>query len=327
MKTLDKLRKIEQLLPTIIDISEIVGVPEKNLFAILENQGIGGSHKDRPAARMLRKVVESGDLVDGSRVVTYTTGSFGPSLAAICENVFENVRPIIVMPENTTEEREEFVRSHNADLVLTPADRVLTLDDKAKGVSVWIRAAVQAATQIVMDDPAAFLMNQSVDDQNNRAFHHLAIQLAHYKPDYVVSACGTGATVVGLGEMLKKVSPRTKIIATEPYKSASAWSLKNSKEYIHHPHVLLGTGPGSHPPILTNGIQFIDGVFLVDDEETYEGCKELLHKFAIKGLQELAPGLTSIANIMAARAILAKEPHAKVFVIFHDQALRYGSRF
>lgn len=283
----------------IIKIDEVISCRGAGVHAVLEYENPGGSHKDRPVALMIYEKVCRDEIKEGDTVVDYTTGSLGNSVAVM----------------NITAERENLIRANRAELVLTPPDGADDVPDHQK----WIRGAVEKAIEICRQ-PRHILLNQSANPENNHAFHGLALEILNHfsHVDYVVAASGASATIVGLGEVFKKLSPHTKMVAVDVSKSASTWALKYGQTFTHQPHRLFGTGAGAASPIAQRGIKFIDEVHCVDDEHAYEVCREL-------GKSGLAVGPTSGANVIVVREILKKDPTACVVVIFHDRADRYRS--
>lgn len=292
----------------IIKIGEQIGFPQSDVNAVLEYMNPGGSHKDRPVSKMIGEGIRTNEINDNTTVVDYTTGSAGISIARICRAI--GLKATLVMPSDITQEREELIKKAGAKLVLT---------DKTG----WVKESVDTALEICRSNPNHYLLNQSANPGNKDSFHDLAYGiLAHFqdgKPiDYFVLASGTSATVVGVAEVFKRYSPRTRIIAVDVSKSPSTWALKHGQKFTHYPHKLYGTGAGAASPIATAGIGLIDEVYRVDDDEAYETCRELT-----KNGIEIGP--TSGANVMVTREILRQNPNARIVTVFFDQADRYRS--
>jgi len=275
-----------------INITSVIGNCNCEVYAIDSRVNPGGSHKDWPVARMLRKAVRAG----ARHIVDYTTGSEGISIGTLTP-----IPATIVMPNNITAERETLIRATGSTLILTPERE-------------WVRGAVEAAME--MNDTGTILLNQSSNPENPLAFRDVAMEAAAQfsEPfDYVIACSGTGATIVGFGMAFRGISPTTQVVAVEPHKSPSTWALKNNVTFDHNPHKLWGTGAGAASPILQQGIDFIDSVALVDDEAAYAECLRL------KKLG-LPVGPTSAANIMTARQL-----SGRILTIIHDHADRYAS--
>lgn len=314
-----------------VSIADAIGLPECNASAVLEYEHPGGSHKDRPAHAILKKAIDSGDLQDGMRVVEYTSGSMGISIAKLCRGTYQ---AILCMPENISQERERLIRQFNAELILTPADRILTDEDRAKGLcqrDIWLAGTRRKAEEIRSEDPDnTFLVNQSDNFDNLRSFNALGHQILEQHPDpidYFVCCVGTGATWAGVTEVLKARSPQTRIIAIDAAASPTThhafYGLPFDPSRDHKPHRIPGVGAGKLSEIAGYGLELMDKehgdrVELVSDEEVHAMCRELKEKgFFV--------GPTSGADALVSRRILSQNPKANVVTIFFDKGDRYLS--
>jgi cysteine synthase A len=322
MSHLEALRGIIERPVNFVDLASIVGVKNGQVQSALEYEGVGGSHKDRAVAEMIHHGIGIGAIREGTRLVIYTTGSAGNSTAAIARNLGLDVT--VVMPSNITIEREKLIRDNGAELVLTAPDHVLSVEEISEGVcetQIWVKGATLVAARICAEVPNSYLLNQSVDPYNPAAFSDLGRQISEKfdgNLDYFVAASGTGATIVGVAEALKKQISNVQIVAVDVDKSAQTWSLRYAQKLEHQPHKLYGTGPGGVSQILQKGISLIDEVVRVDDEEAYEVCREMVRS-------GLSVGPTSGANVLAIRSILKENPAARIATIFFDRADRYKS--
>ena len=315
----------------IVSISDAIGKPQSETYAALEYENPGGSHKDRPAAFILNNAIQRGELNPGMTVVEYTSGSMGISIAHLCRDQYKTV---ICMPEGISTEREDIIRSLGAELILTPADHILTKEEKGQGVTlrdIWLAGTRQAAEKIKAGSPKnTFLVNQSDNFENLDAFHELGYELIDQHPnlDYFVCCVGTGATIAGVGEVLRRYSPRTKIVGIDAAASPSTHHAFYKKpfnpEKDHRPHRIPGIGAGKLSMIAESLVGDImktykgDRIELIEDGEVHAMCRQLKQKgFFV--------GPTSGANALVAKRILIRHPDAKIGTVFFDKGDRYKS--
>jgi cysteine synthase len=294
----------------IVKIGEQIGFKDADVHAVLEYKNPGGSHKDRPVKRMIEKGIETGEIQEDTRIIEYTTGSAGISVARICREI--GLKATLVMPEDITEEREKLIIEAKAELILSPRIE-------------FVRGAIQKALEIREATPNSHLLNQSGNPENKNAFHDLGREiLAHFQDgrpiDFVVIGAGTGATAVGVGEILKAHSPHTKLISIDEsgYPTTLLFKQGVKKDFGESDHTLYGFSAGAVPPIIEHGIQFIDEIQPVQAPQAYEVSRELMKK-------GIYVGPTSAANIIVTRQILRKFPKARIVTVFFDKANRYRS--
>lgn len=326
------LRLIEAIpLNPMIRIGEVLGFPDAQAYAIPEFKNPGGSHKDRPVRQMINQALKSGDLRQGMTVIEFSTGSMGASTATLLR---DELSVIICMPEGISAEREKLIRDQRATLLLTPSDRHLTEEERMRGLTrrdIWIGGCRQVAEALRDEDPEKFfLMNQSDNPNNLKAFYELGYQILRQCPkpiDYFVCGVGTGATWAGVTEVLKKHSPHTKSISIDPFRSPSThhsfYKIHFDPNLDHHPHQIFGYGAGGVSPIAQHGLSLVnqqvgDRAELVSQDEVFAMCRHLKQK-------GLWVGPTSAANALVVQKILQKEPEACIATIFFDSGERYIS--
>lgn len=169
-------------------------------------------------------------------------------------------------------------------------------------------------------------MNQSGNPDNKNSFHDLGYEiLAHFKDgkpiDYIVIGAGTGATVVGVSEVIKRHSPQTQVVTIDESGYPSTLNFKighGQTEWDWVSHKLYGYSAGKISPILCKGIDRIDEIRQVSDEEAFAMSRELIQK-------GMPVGPSSAANIIVIRRILQSHPHARIVTVFFDHADRYRS--
>jgi cysteine synthase A len=205
----------------LVRLRRLPGAGAAAVLAKCEQMNPGGSVKDRPALAMIESAERAGRLVPGrSTIVEATSGNTGIGLALVA--AVKGYRLVLTMPENMSPERMALLRAYGAELHLTPADRVM-------------RGAVEKADAIAAADPHAF-MPQQFKNPTNPAVHQattgaeIVEQLGGAIPDAFVAGVGTGGTITGVGQALRKLRADITIIAVEPAASA----------------VLSGGPPGPH---------------------------------------------------------------------------------
>ena len=205
----------------LVRLRRLPGAGAAAVLAKCEQMNPGGSVKDRPALAMIEAAERAGRLVPGrSTIVEATSGNTGIGLALVA--AVKGYRLVLTMPENMSPERMALLRAYGAELHLTPADRVM-------------RGAVEKADAIAAADPHAF-MPQQFKNPTNPAVHQattgaeIVEQLGGAIPDAFVAGVGTGGTITGVGQALRKLRADITIIAVEPAASA----------------VLSGGPPGPH---------------------------------------------------------------------------------
>jgi len=259
------------------------------------------SVKDRIAMNMINEALASAKITQESTIIEPTSGNTGIGLAAIC--AAKSLRLILTMPESMSIERRKLLTHLGAKIVLTPA---------AEGMG----GAISKAT-ILAEEIDGYVLQQ-FNNPSNPAIHRKTTAVEILKDtnnqlDYFVAAVGTGGTLTGTSEMLKKNLPQLKSVAVEPSNS-HVLSGGNSG-----PHKIQGIGAGFVPKILNTSIY--DEVIKISDEKAIQFAKEV-------ALQEgLLVGISAGANIAATFEIASRpENRGKTFVtILCDTAERYLS--
>lgn len=261
----------------------------------------GGSVKDRPCLSMINKAEKNGNLKSGSTIIEPTTGNTGIGLAMIA--AVKGYKCIITMPEDFSLERIYLLKNYGAQVVLTPA-------------KLGVRGAIDKAIDLHKSIPNSFIPLQFESEANPRAHRDTTAQEivddCDGKIDAFVAGVGTGGTITGVGEVLKKLNPQIKIIAVEPDASAVLSGKKMGR------HKIQGIGAGFIPTILNRDI--IDEIITIKDQESYEMARRL-------GREEgLCVGMSSGANVIAAIRIAEKIGQGKrVVTLLCDTGERYFS--
>lgn len=268
----------------------------------LESQNPSGSVKDRAAFAMLADAKAKGLIKKGSVIIEPTSGNTGIGLAMVA--AVEGYRLILVMPDTMSVERRKFFKAYGAELVLT---------EGAKGM----KGAIEKAVELKESIPGSFIPQQ-FENPSNREIHAKTTAQEIWRDtggevDFVVAGVGTGGTISGVGEALKKLKPGVKIVAVEPKDSPV---LEGGKP---GPHKLQGIGAGFVPKIYLPEV--VDEVIPVTTEEAGAAARRLAKE------EGVLAGISSGAALFAALEI-AKRPenkNKKIVAIIPDSGSRYLS--
>ncbi len=274
------------------------------VFVKWEGANPSGSMKDRMALLMIEGAERDGKLSAGGRVVDYTGGSTGSSLALVCSA--RGYRAHFVSSDAFAEEKIQTMRAFGATVEVTPsADRKVTPE--------LIADLIERVRELAKE-PHTFWTDQFNNPNNRLAYHSMAEEILltlDGKLDEFVMGVGTGGCFSGNSEVLKERVPNIRCIALEP---ANTRALSNQGPFGGHR--LEGMGAGFVPSICR--LDLADEIIAVTDEDAYETARQLARREGIFG------GITSGANVWAAleRARQLGAGHRVVTVII-DSGLKY----
>lgn len=275
---------------------------EVTLLAKLEYLNPAGSVKERVALEMIEDAEEKGILKPGATIIEPTSGNTGIGLAMVA--AVKGYRAILTLPETMSVERRTLLSAYGAELVLT---------EGAKGMA----GAIAKAEELKETIPDAVILGQ-FDNPANPAAHSKTTgpeiwEQTDGKVDIFVAGVGTGGTITGIGNYLKKQNPEVQIVAVEP---AGSPVLSGKKAGAHG---LQGIGAGFVPAVLDT--QVYDEVMTITEEEAYEAGK------IFASVEGIMVGISSGAALKAAEK-LAKYPENKgktIVVLLPDSGDRYLS--
>ena len=275
-----------------VELRHLAPSPRIRLYAKLESANPTGSVKDRIAHAMLVEARASGALQPGQTILEPSSGNTGISLAMIGGLMGHPVR--IVMPDNTTREREQLLRLYGAEIVPSPG---------AEGSN----GAIRLAQQLCAADPSLFMPFQYGNPANPRAHEEGTgpeILEAVPEVDLFVAGLGTGGTLTGVGRVLKRQRPGVRVIAAEPLPGEQVQGLRSLAE-------------GFVPPVLDASV--LDDRYLVGNRDALIGVRRLVRE------EGLFVGLSSGAALHVALRAAHEMEEGSVVVLLADGGWKYLS--
>ena len=269
-----------------------------NVYAKLESLNPSGSIKDRVALEIIEDAEKKGALKEGYTIVEASSGNTGISLAMVA--AAKKYKMIVVMPENMSEERKQMMRAFGAELVLT---------SKCGSLKEAIKKAEEFAGQ-----PQTFMARQFDNPMNIKAQEKTGEEiLKEIGPvDAVVAGIGTGGTLMGISNVMKKANPKLKIIAIEPEEAAVMFGGSDVKIGEHK---IQGIGDGFIPQLIDKSK--VDRVVTVSSEEAIHTAKQLAREYG------LLVGISSGANMFV--ALKLAKMYNKIVTVLPDRGERYLS--
>lgn len=275
---------------------------DTTLLGKCEFMNPSGSVKDRIGSNMILRALERGEIGEKSVLIEPTSGNTGIALASVAANL--GLRLILTMPSSMSLERRRLLSALGAQIVLTEPE---------KGMG----GAVVKAAELAQTIEGAVLLQQ-FNNPDNPAAHRANTAEEIWrdtdgKIDILVAAVGTGGTITGIGEVLKRYNPAIRVIAVEPDSSAVL-----SGE-APGPHKIQGIGAGFVPGVLNRSV--IDEIVRITNAEAIETARDFART------EGLLVGISSGANVAAARKIAQRpENRGKTIVtVLCDTGERYLS--
>jgi cysteine synthase len=304
--------------PVVIRMTELIGgtplvrlrhLPEPgsaDIFAKCEQFNPGGSVKDRVALAMIARAERSAQLVAGqSTIVEPTSGNTGVGLALV--SAASHYRLILTMPENMSLERRVLLKAYGAEVLLTPAAEVMN-------------GAVKRALELCAANPSFLMLQQFKNPANVEAHRRttgpeIVAQLeeaGREGVDAFVAGVGTGGTITGVGQVLRRKFPAVRVVAVEPA-AAAVLSGRAPRE-----HRIDGIGAGFVPEILDRSV--ISEVRTIEEEDAQRVKLDLARR------EGLLVGISAGAAVKIALDVARELGAGKTVVtVLPDTGERYFS--
>lgn len=271
------------------------------IYVKLESFNPGGSVKDRIALRMIEDAEKNGKLKPGMMIIEPTSGNTGIGLAMV--GAAKGYPVTLVMPETMSIERRKLMQAYGANLVLTPG---------ADGMKGAIAEANRLAEEKDGFVPAQFDNPANLKVHEETTAKEIVNAFEKNGLDAFVAGVGTGGTITGVGNELKRMYSNIKIYAVEPEESPVLEGGQSG------PHKIQGIGAGFVPSILN--INIYDKVLPVKSNDAMETAREIAKKEGI--LVGISSGAALFAAIEVAKKMTSDQ---KVLVLLPDNGERYLS--
>lgn len=272
------------------------------VVAKLEFFNPGSSVKDRIGLAMIEQAEKDGLLKAGTTIIEPTSGNTGIALAWVA--TVRGYRLILTMPESMSIERRKVLMSLGAEIVLTPSQE-------------GMKGAIAQAELLKREIPNSFMPqqfnNEANPDIHRRTTAQEILQDTGSRLDWFVAGVGTGGTITGVGDVLKKKIQSLQVVAVEPAASpmlSEGWG---------GPHMIQGIGAGFVPEVYNSDI--VDEVMTIDNDDAMQAARQLART------EGLVVGISAGAAAYAARKIAerAEAKGKRIVVVLPDTGERYLS--
>lgn len=288
-----------------IRLNRMTDEDSAEILVKFEALNVGGSVKTRTAWNMILDAEKQGKIQKDTIIVEPTSGNQGIGLALV--GAVRGYHTVIIMPDSVSEERRKLVQNYGAEVKL--------VHDEGD-IGECIQRCIRTALEMKEADYRVYVPQQFENMANYEAHLNMTgreiVEQVGGRIDGFCSGIGTGGTISGVGEALRKANPEITIWAIEPEHAA----ILSGGEVGSH--LQMGIGDGVIPEILNQDIY--DEVVIVSDEEALQTARDLAR------LEGLMCGISSGTNVAAAKRLAKKLGKGKTVVtILPDTAERYFS--
>ncbi len=286
----------------LIKLNSVSTISGANIIGKCEFLNPTHSVKDRIGSNMILDALKKNIINKDSTIIEATSGNTGIALASVCASL--RIKLILTMPSSMSLERRKLLAGLGAKLILTKPE-------------LGMKGSIEKAILLADDIENSFIPSQFKNPANPQAHVQSTskeiIKDTDGKIDIFIASVGTGGTITGIGEVLKRYNPNIKIIAVEPKDSPV---LSGGKAGLHK---IQGIGAGFIPAILNTNIY--DEIFEVEFDDALKMAKNLAKE------EGLLVGISSGANVHASKIIGSKKENRgkNIITILCDTGERYLS--
>ena len=286
----------------LIKLNKVTKGVDATILGKLESFNPLSSVKDRIGLNMIQSAEKKGLIKEGTVLVEPTSGNTGIALAFVC--AAKGYKLILTMPETMSLERRSLLKALGAELILTSGTE-------------GMKGAVNKAKKL-SESNSNYLLLQQFENPANPEIHRLTTAEEIWrdtegKIDILVSGVGTGGTITGISEAIKKKKPEFKAIAVEPKDSPVLSGGKPG------PHKIQGIGAGFIPKVLK--LSLVDEIVKVSNEDAFKMSRRLAKE------EGILVGISAGANVFAAIEVAKRKENKDktVVTILCDTGERYLS--
>jgi cysteine synthase len=292
----------------LVRLRRVIGDSKATVVGKLENFNPLWSVKDRIGVSMITAAERDGQINKNTTIIEPTSGNTGIALAFTC--AARGYKLIVTMPETMSLERRRLLKALGAEVHLTPGE---------KGMN----GAIAKAEELLKSIPNSFMPQQFKNPANPEVHRRTTAEEiwndTDGKVDILVSGVGTGGTITGVGEVIKKRKPSFQCIAVEPVTSPVITQKRKGEELKPGRHKIQGLGAGFIPGVLN--LEVIDDVIQVKDEDAFEMARRLARE------EGLLCGISCGAAVVAAVEVAKRPENAGklIVAVLPDLGERYLS--
>jgi cysteine synthase A len=292
----------------LVRLRRVVGDAKATVVGKLESFNPLWSVKDRIGVSMIEAAEREGKIKKDTTIIEPTSGNTGIGLAFACSA--KGYRLIVTMPETMSLERRRLLKALGAEIVLTPGE---------KGMN----GAVAKAEELIRSTPNSYMPQQFKNPANPEIHRKTTAEEiwndTQGKVDILVSGIGTGGTLTGVGEVIKKRKPSFQCIAVEPVSSPVITQTKKGEELKPGRHRIQGIGAGFIPGVLN--LDMVDEVIQINDDDAFAMARRLARE------EGLLCGISGGAAVHIAVQVAQRPDSAGklIVVVLPDLGERYLS--